>query len=133
MPAVYMTPARIALSIPLVNALAHPLVAGPVFASHPFDLQDFTLKGQEESVPAHVGPPSISVEAKLVGVDDDTIENGGDPFGWLYVRGPSVGRMGDEDHENYAEVSSDDKDEREGWVSTEVEATIFPNGSFLAW
>ena len=119
-----MTPARIALSVPLVNTLTHPLVAGPVLASHPFDLQDFTFEGQDESLPAHVGPPSINVEAKLVGVDDDNIENGGDPFGWLLVRGPSVGKTGNDHHEDY---------EGEGWVSTGIEATVQPNGSFVAY
>lgn len=119
-----MTPARIALSVPLVNTLTHPLVAGPVLASHPFDLQDFTFEGQDESLPAHVGPPSINVEAKLVGVDDDNIENGGDPFGWLFVRGPSVGKMENDHHEDYV---------GEGWVSTGIEATVQPNGSFVAY
>ena len=32
-----LPPARIALSVPIVNAHDHPLVAGPVFFSHPLD------------------------------------------------------------------------------------------------
>lgn len=130
LPAVLMTPARIALSVPLVNALTHPFVAGPVLASHPFDLQDFTRKGESERVPAHVGPPSVNVEVKLIGVDDDMVENEeGDPAGLLFARGPSVGKMGDY-QEDYVQIfSADDKDE--GWISTGIRALVQPNGSFI--
>lgn len=133
-----MTPARMALSVPLVNAFTHPLVAGPVLASHPFDLQDFTQEGDTESKKAHVGPPGVNIEAKLVGVEDDKVESGGDPVGLLLVRGPPVGktRNGNE-NEDYVQVSPTDekkeKDENqeEGWVSTGVRAMVQPNGSFI--
>jgi len=95
-------------------------------------LQDFTFEGESESIPAHVGPPSINVEAKLVGVDDDKIENGGDPTGLLLIRGPSVGKMGNDHHEDYIQVPSAEKDEKdEGWINTEFRATVQPNGSFV--
>lgn len=132
-----MTPARIALSVPLINTFTHPLVAGPVLASHPFDLQDFTHKGESESVIAHVGPPSVNVEVKLIGVEDDKVEDGGDPVGSLLVRGPPVGKTGNEngDHnEDYVQVSpTEEKKEKddEGWVSTGVRALVQPNGSFI--
>ncbi|KAF9451207.1 hypothetical protein P691DRAFT_808392 [Macrolepiota fuliginosa MF-IS2] len=131
LPAVLMTPARIALSVPLVNVLTHPIVAGPVLASHPFDLQDFTHEGESESKTAHVGPPSVNVEAKLIGVEDDKVEEGADPVGSLLVRGPPVGKVGNGDqNEDYVQVSpTDDKDE--GWVSTGVRALVQPNGSFV--
>jgi len=137
LPAVLMTPARMALSVPLVNAFTHPLVAGPVLASHPFDLQDFTQEGMGEDVIAHVGPPSVNVEAKLIGVDDEKVENGGDPVGVLLVRGPPVSKIGNgEPNEDYVEVSptdeKKDKDEQdEGWVNTGVRAMVQPNGSFV--
>lgn len=80
-----LTPARLALSVPIVNAHQHPLVAGPVFFSHPLDFQDFpaksaTVNPEFEGI-AHIGPPSINIEAKLVGVNDTAIESGADPVG----------------------------------------------------
>ncbi|KXN87754.1 hypothetical protein AN958_08230 [Leucoagaricus sp. SymC.cos] len=138
LPAVLMTPARIALSVPLVSAFTHPLVAGPVLASHPFDLQDFTSDVESESTVAHVGPPGVNVEAKLTGVEDEKLENGGDPVGLLHVRGPPVGKtgIGNGDHnEDYVQVSPTDekkeKDNDEGWVSTGVRVMVQPNGSFI--
>ena len=80
-----LTPTRIALSVPIVNVHEHPLVAGPVFFSHPLDLQMF--EGQVDSAHpqfsdiAHVGPPSINIEAKLSGIDDAAVENGANPVG----------------------------------------------------
>lgn len=80
-----LTPARIALSTPILNAHDHPLVAGPVFFSHPLDLQMF--EGQIDAAHpqfndiAHSGPPSTNIEAKLVGIDDAAVENGANPVG----------------------------------------------------
>ncbi|KAH8833558.1 hypothetical protein DL96DRAFT_1666671 [Flagelloscypha sp. PMI_526] len=65
-PSELLTPARVAFSIPLVNAFSHPLVAGPVLASHPLDVQDF---------------PQLNLPER---------EN---PVGKLIVRGPPVGRL----------------------------------------
>lgn len=86
-----LTPARIALSVPIVNAHEHPLVAGPVFFSHPLDFQMF--EGQSDpahpqfSDIAHVGPPSINVEGKLFGVDDAAVEKGANPVGQVCMTG----------------------------------------------
>ncbi|KAH8117503.1 hypothetical protein DFH11DRAFT_1700279 [Phellopilus nigrolimitatus] len=86
-----LTPARLALSVPIVNAHEHPLVAGPVFFSHPLDFQEFPSSGDPKLADiAHVGPPSINVEVKLTSVDDAAVESGADPVGDLVVRGPSV-------------------------------------------
>ncbi|EJD05963.1 uncharacterized protein FOMMEDRAFT_119392 [Fomitiporia mediterranea MF3/22] len=98
-----LTPARLVLSVPVVNTHQHPLVAGPVFFSHPLDFQDFPAKSvtgnPEFAGIAHVGPPSINVEAKLAGVDDAAIESGVDPIGEIVVRGPSVTLPLEEDRE----------------------------------
>lgn len=100
-----MTPARVALSVAFVNATTHPLVAAPVLATHPLDLQDIPLaaspltakdKGGDKNLAssgkgkAHTGPPTVNVEVKLLGVDDDVVESGGDPVGEVVVRGPPV-------------------------------------------
>ncbi|KAH9901222.1 acetyl-CoA synthetase-like protein [Cubamyces lactineus] len=129
-----LTPARIALSVPIIHAHSHPLVAGPVFASHALDLQTFPVVnpgGAHTSAAdayaftylAPVGPPSVNVEAKLTGVDDSAIEAGSDPAGELHVRGPSVGRP------LSVEVEPEDEELR-GWRSTGERAKVAPNGSF---
>lgn len=122
--AAILTPARVALSIPLVNSFTHPLVSGPVLASHLLDLQDFPAL--KDSLVAHVGPPSVNIEAKLVDVDDDKVETGADPSGSLLVRGPSVGRVfGNED---YVKIPS--QEDEQGWVALGVRAKVQSNGAF---
>jgi len=82
--------ARIALSIPIINAHIEPKSTAPVFASHPFDLQHFPPPVAESS--AHVGPPGPNMEVKLVAPDEDAQvdETRGDPRGKVFYRGPSV-------------------------------------------
>ena len=114
------------LSVPLVNCFTHPLVPGPVLASHGLDLQDFSTNTDGSTPAAHVGPPSVNTEAKLVGVNDGSVESGEDPVGMLLIRGPSVGKLLSNDE--YVSIPSED--EKEGWVSTGVKAQIQTNGSF---
>lgn len=129
-----MTSARIALSVPFVNAFVHPLIAAPVLASHALDLQDFYLTKDSKSTSkpvAPTGPPGVNLEVKLVGVVDDAVEKGGDPSGDLFVRGPPVGKM--LNLEDYVDVPSGDSFEGYEWVGTDVKAKIQPNGSFLLY
>lgn len=121
-----LTPSRIMLSVPLVNCFTHPLVPGPVLASHCLDLQDFSAVANGSISTTHVGPPSVNTEAKLAGVDDTSVENGSDPIGMLLIRGPSVGKL--LSHDDYVSIPSED--ENEGWVSTGVRAKIQTNGTF---
>lgn len=121
-----LTPSRIMLSVPLVNCFTHPLVPGPVLASHCLDVQDFSAAVLGAFPVAHVGPPSVNTEAKLVGVDDASVENGGDPEGMLLIRGPPVGKLLTSD--DYVSVPSED--EQEGWVPTGVGVRIHTNGAF---
>ncbi|KZT74192.1 hypothetical protein DAEQUDRAFT_807867 [Daedalea quercina L-15889] len=131
-----LVPMRIALSIPIVNAHTHPLVAGPVFASHPLDLQTFpaqeTVKEKSSSLAADifaftylaaVGPPSVNIEAKLLGVNDAAIEAGGDPVGALHIRGPSVGKA-------VHRQDAPEAEEGDRWVSIGQRAKVLPNGTF---
>lgn len=133
-----LVPMRIALSVPVVNAHTHPVVAGPVFASHPLDLQTFPVNDSEEKASgsaadafaftylAAVGPPSVNIEAKLLGVDDTAIEAGGDPAGVLHIRGPSVGRPA-----RRMDVREEDQEtEGDGWVAVGQRARVLPNGTF---
>lgn len=129
-----LTPARIALSVPLVNAHIHPVVAGPVLASHPLDLQTFPATPATPgslaadnfafAYQAPVGPPSINIEAKLTGVDDAAVENGADPIGSLWVRGPSVGTL------LHVEQDATIPEEERGWVETGERARVLSNGTF---
>jgi long-chain acyl-CoA synthetase len=120
----YLEPARIAFSVPIVNAHIHPLVSAPVFASHPYDLQDFPAAGDLFAQLACVGPPSVNIEAKLVEVDDNVVEGGSDPVGILFVRGPPVGKGLHLTREGESGANG------EGWVSTGERAKVYPNGSF---
>ncbi|PIL23838.1 hypothetical protein GSI_13589 [Ganoderma sinense ZZ0214-1] len=128
-----LTPSRIALSVPVINVHSHPLVAGPVFASHALDLQTFPPSGTAPSASASdayaftylapVGPPSVNVEVKLTGVDDSAVEAGSDPVGALRVRGPSVGRP------LSVEEEAQEEEER-GWRTTGEHAKVAANGTF---
>ncbi|KAL5490430.1 hypothetical protein ACEPAI_5263 [Sanghuangporus weigelae] len=122
-----LTPARLALSVPIINAHEHPLVAGPVFFSHPLDFQEFSeysAGNPEFAGIAHVGPPSINIEAKIVGVDDAAVEKGADPVGEVHqvvVRGPSVTLPLDDDDK---EIAPGD------WVSLGERGLAQTNGTF---
>lgn len=83
-----LTSIRIALSVPFSHVYTDPSVAGPVMSSHMLDLQSFpaieTTSASAQGVfgpLAHVGPPTINVEVKLVGVDDASVEAGASPVG----------------------------------------------------
>jgi long-chain acyl-CoA synthetase len=75
-----LLPMQVALSIQLIRVFSHPIVCGPICASHGLDLQYFPNGGNPDAS-AHVGPPSANIEIKLSGVDDTAIENGADPVG----------------------------------------------------
>jgi len=127
-----LTPARIALSVSLINAFSHPLSAAPLLASHPFDLQTFPeIPADDAHRVAHTGAPGINVEVKLVEVDDAAVENGADPKGKLLVRGPPVGKV--VGLEDYVDVprGSESESETEGWTRTEVKARVMSNGAFV--
>ena len=120
-PAETLTPTRIAFSIPYVNAVSSGLVCGPLFASYPHDLQihpSLEAGGEFEKI-AHVGSPTVSMEVKLVGVDDAAIEEGKDPVGEVYVRGPPAGTLLGEKNQN-----------GENWLSTGYRGKVQPNGCF---
>ncbi|KZT59819.1 acetyl-CoA synthetase-like protein [Calocera cornea HHB12733] len=109
-----MRPSRLLLSVPVVNALIHPLVCGPVCATSPFDVQFF------RTPTSHYGAPTAALELKLVGVDDIAVEQGDDPVGEILVRGPSI------------LMTTPMKFEREdGWLRTGEAAAVQANGSIV--
>jgi long-chain acyl-CoA synthetase len=115
-------PSRIAFSVPIVNSHIHTSVAGPIFASHPFDLQTFPSENDTFGRLAFVGPPGINLEVKLIGVDDEAVESGKDPVGLLLVRGPPVG--------NALGVGDEADADGPRWVGTGERARVYTNGSF---
>ncbi|KAI0080591.1 acetyl-CoA synthetase-like protein [Panus rudis PR-1116 ss-1] len=133
-----LMPARIALSVPIVNAYIHPAVSGPVLASHPLDLQSFpptppVASGKASAsdnfafaYQAPVGPPTINAEVKLAGVDDDSVEKGEDPVGYLLVRGPTVGKLIHVDEDERENVPEEER----GWLETGERARVLSNGTF---
>jgi len=64
---------RIALGIPIIVAMTHPLVAGPVTNTLFHDYQRFPAKDGKTGL-YHVGGPSATVECKLIGVDEDAVK-----------------------------------------------------------
>lgn len=120
-----LTPARVALSVPLVNAHTHPLVTAPIFASHGHDLQTFSQSDSSDAGIAHVGPPTVNIEAKLVGLDDEAVEKGADPVGTLHVRGPIVGKV--------LGIEEDAEAKEEPWAPTGYTGKAQTNGSFKVW
>ncbi|KAG2041944.1 hypothetical protein BDR03DRAFT_890760 [Suillus americanus] len=120
LPSDVLVPARLALSIPLINTYIHGSATGPLFATHAFDLQ-MLPSSSSASEPAHAGAPSVNVEAKLIGVNDNVVEKGADPVGEILVRGPSVGNM----------LSADgEAGEKNAWVHTGEMARVMTNGAF---
>ena len=119
-PAETLTPTRIAFSIPYINAVSSDLVCGPLFASYPHDLQIHPVPedGKFENI-AHAGAPTVSMEVKLIGVDDGAVEEGKDPVGEVYVRGPPAGTL-------VGEKNQDGED----WLSTGYRGKVQPNGCF---
>ena len=86
-----IVPARIALSVPIVNAYPNPLSAGPVFASHPLDMQVLDTRAkplssaveekEEKQSKTHTGAPTCNIEVKLLGVNEEAVVGGADPEG----------------------------------------------------
>lgn len=115
-----LVPARMTLSIPLINVHTHGSTTGPLFATHAFDLQ-MLPSPSPGAEPAHVGAPSVNVEVKLVGVDDDAVEKGADPIGEILVRGPPVGNM----------LSAEgEAGEKNAWVHMGEKGRVMTNGAF---
>ncbi|KAF5391337.1 hypothetical protein D9757_002044 [Collybiopsis confluens] len=129
-----LIPARVAFSCHVMNVLTHPAVVGPIFASNALDLQDFSTKEEPLKRLAHVGPPTVSIEAKLVDVDDAKVEAGGDPSGILVVRGPPVGKQLSNDEiesaSGYVTVragESGSSDNDDGWTNLGIKLSVQAN------
>jgi long-chain acyl-CoA synthetase len=116
------------LSIPIVNTYTHLMSTAPILASHLLDLQQFPAGPADAKQPvAHCGAPVVNVEVKVIGVDDDAVESGGDPQGGLVVRGPPVGKVVVVNGEDYVDVGVDEDE----WAKTGVEVRVLSNGSFV--
>ncbi|SPO27348.1 uncharacterized protein UTRI_10465 [Ustilago trichophora] len=117
--------------------LADAAVTAPISATHAFDLQAFA---QHETggmqVPAHVGPPSVSAEIKLLQSKTATDAgftitgerqpgHAGDPMGEIVVRGNIVART----TTTTTTTGTDDIDEE--WVSTGDLGAFRSNGTLV--
>lgn len=63
---------RLTLGVPIIVALTHPFVAGPIANTMYSDFQKFTNGGEL----SQVGAPSATMECKLVNVDEEAAKNG---------------------------------------------------------
>jgi long-chain acyl-CoA synthetase len=73
--------------------------AGPIFASHFYDLQIPAVPNylapltfeSDAAERAHTGPPAVNIEVKLVGKKVDSEIQGGEPLeGQLWAGGPGL-------------------------------------------
>ncbi len=77
-----VTDFRIALSIPTVHAHIEFVAAGPILASHPMDLQAFSVvETINLGAVAHTGPPVNNIEAKIINAGEYDLEHGRDALG----------------------------------------------------
>lgn len=112
------------LGVPLSKMTSSSFCAGPVFASHLYDLQsaivpDVSKRPTLQGKPAHSGPPGANVEVVLRGPGCEPTDDGGAPFtGEVFIAGPSV-------------LARVDKPSTDGWTDTGLEASVYPNGTFV--
>ncbi|GMK53536.1 hypothetical protein CspeluHIS016_0101220 [Cutaneotrichosporon spelunceum] len=106
------------LSLPLTRLTVSPVSAGPLFASHFYDLQSPVVPDVYKPTggnKAHTGPPASNVEVVLRGVHEPLAEEG-EVAGRVWVRGPAV-------LERQGAV--------EGWTDAGISAAVSPNGTFV--
>lgn len=90
-----MTMSHVLLATPVSRIHPSQLSAGPIFASHFYDLQTDTVPDVNaplsfsSSERAHTGPPAVNVEVVLKGEKVEA-ENGEFLQGRLWARGPSL-------------------------------------------
>lgn len=115
-----LTPANALLALPLVRVSGSQWAAGPLTATHFYDLQS---PGGEIALPrpggavAPSGPPANNVEILLKGTPEPWPEAGA-VNGKVWARGPSVLEI----------VGVTDNS---GWVDTGLEGGVLPNGTFV--
>lgn len=134
---------RLYLGVPVMHAYVprrlelqgmSSIVTAPVCTSNMYDLQVFAPQLlQDDSarcLPAHVGPPSVSLELKLVhdtpavrdhaeAIERLRVDGCDDPIGEVYVRGYTVSQTGHND----TRISP--------WHSTGDVALVRTNGTFV--
>lgn len=68
---------RLVFGVPVIIAMTHPLVVGPVTNTMYHDLQRFPESSTEgEQGAVHVGAPSTTLECKLLGLSEDDVNAG---------------------------------------------------------
>lgn len=115
-----LTPANALLGLPLVRVSSAQWAAGPLTATHYYDLQspggDIALPRPGGPVAAS-GPPANNVEILLKGVAEPWPEQG-KVAGHVWARGPSV-------------LDILGVTDSTGWVDTGLEGGVLPNGTFV--
>lgn len=90
---------HVLLGVPTSRLHSSSRSAGPIFASHFYDLQISAVPNyltplafdSESENRAHTGPPAVNIEVKLVGQKVDSEVEGGEPLeGRLWASGPGL-------------------------------------------
>ncbi|ORY27329.1 hypothetical protein BCR39DRAFT_560061 [Naematelia encephala] len=112
------------LSLPVPRVFISPSSAGPVLATHYYDIQSPGVHPTHlfQNPPAdgeasHAGAPASNVEVVLRGSEGEL----GEMKGTLWVRGPGVGEV----------VSGKINPNSEGWADCGHVAKVRPNGTFV--
>jgi long-chain acyl-CoA synthetase len=86
--------ARTVLSVAASRMFASSYSTGPILATHLYDLRPTVLSRTIGSLPVdsipHLGPPASNIEVMLKGDEVERVEEGQDPVGELFARGPVI-------------------------------------------
>ncbi|PWN23391.1 hypothetical protein BCV69DRAFT_118023 [Microstroma glucosiphilum] len=115
------------------GALSSAWLTAPIASSHSYDVQAFQANNRISEMPAHVGPPSVSVEIKLVKDGEDAktphgwerFKGPGDVIGQVLVRGTTLTTNGTEGQGDPGNV------EGGTWYSTGSSGLFRSNGTLL--
>lgn len=121
---------RAGFGVTLQKIYTHPVSAGPILASQPYDFQTLQLP----NATLHCGPPSVNVECKIVDVPEPSLSNNDAWKGKLLVRGPSIAvERHPDDIPHNSGPSSDPKSNivaSECFYDVAQIAHVLPNGTF---
>lgn len=116
--------------------LSSAWLTAPVASSHSYDVQAFQANNKISEMPAHVGPPSVSIEIKLVKEGEDgedaktphgweRFKGSGDVIGQVLVRGTTLTTSGAGEQGDAGNV------EGQTWYSTGASGLFRSNGTLL--
>ncbi|CAO1621088.1 unnamed protein product [Sympodiomycopsis kandeliae] len=139
---------RTHLGIPVMNAEVplyfanHPEISitAPVSSSHFYDVQSFKANNNISEIPAHVGPPSVTLEMKLVKSSDisgsvphgwQRFSNQDDFIGQIQIRGNTITGASEIDTNQWYTVNTREDDDSDQTSTAPAHALFRSNGTLL--